>query len=154
VGVLPAVPVEAKRLLERGAMVVYFPEGAAARRRSYEHRYALEEFTDAFVVAEAVRARAEILPAAIVGSEESFPVLGRLAGVPLTPVFPLTGVLGLVPLPLGWRVHVDAPIAYGTDDSTGAWQPGDDARLAERLRVRMQSLLNELVRARHSIVRG
>jgi len=144
-GVLPAAPGVARDLLERGALVLCFPEGKAAREKSYVDRYRLTRFADDFMVGEACAARAPIVPGAILGHEESYPVLGRIAGVPVTPTFPFAGMLGLVPLPLGWKVRIDAPVPY---EERGA------ANAADLLRARMQAMLGEMLSERRSIVRG
>ena len=128
--------------------MVSFPEGGAARRKSYAERYKLAAFEDGFVVEEAAAAGAAIVPAAIVGHEESFPVLGRIAGLPLTPMFPLAGPLGLLPLPLGWRVNIGVPVPYD-DDSEGT-----PPQIESLLRSRMQAILGEMLAERRSIVRG
>lgn len=144
-GVFPAVPGAARELLEKGALVLCFPEGGAAREKSYAQRYKLARFADDFLIGEACAVGAPVVPAAILGHEESFPVLGRIAGIPLTPTFPFTGALGLVPLPLGWKVHIGVPVPYEE-------RAAGDA--LEGLRGRIQSLLGDLVSERRSIIRG
>jgi hypothetical protein len=148
VGVLPAEPGVARSLLDRGAMVVCFPEGPAAGLKSYAERYKLAAFDDAFAIEEASEANAAIVPGAIVGHEESYPVVGHVAGVPLTPMFPLAGPLGLLPLPLGWRVRTGVPVPYDDDVNASA------AAIEDVLRSRMQAMLSDMLRERRSIVRG
>jgi 1-acyl-sn-glycerol-3-phosphate acyltransferase len=146
-GVLPAEPRVARSLLERGALVICFPEGGAARYKGYAERYKLQPFEDGFVIEEARQANAAIVPAAVVGHEESFPVLGRIAGLPLTPMFPFAGPLGLLPLPLGWRLRVGIPVHYDDDDSNAP-------DVESLVRGRMQTLIGEMLAERRSIVRG
>jgi len=148
VGVLPAEPGVARGLLDRGALVVCFPEGTAAGLKSYSGRYRLAAFDDAFAIEEASEAKAAIVPGAIVGHEESYPVVGRVAGVPLTPMFPLAGPLGLLPLPLGWRVRTGVPVPYGDDANASA------AAIESILRSRMHAMLADMLSERRSIVRG
>jgi 1-acyl-sn-glycerol-3-phosphate acyltransferase len=148
VGVLPAEPGAARGLLDRGALVICFPEGSAAGVKSYAARYKLAAFGDAFAIEEATEANAAIVPGAIVGHEESYPVVGHVAGVPLTPMFPLAGLLGLLPLPLGWRVRTGVPVPYGEDASSSP-----DV-VEDVLRARMQAMLADMLAERRSIVRG
>jgi 1-acyl-sn-glycerol-3-phosphate acyltransferase len=146
-GVLPIERGEARRLLGAGAMVIAFPEGAAASEKNYTQRYRISAFADDYLVEETRDAGAALVPGAIVGHEESHPVLARIAGIPVTPTFPFTGALGLVPLPLGWKIRIGVPLH--TDD-----RGGSNEALAGQLRGRMQGMLSEMVAERHSIVRG
>jgi 1-acyl-sn-glycerol-3-phosphate acyltransferase len=152
VGVLAAEAGAARSLLARGALVVCFPEGGAAREKIYADRYRLAPFEDAFVLDEARAAGAAVVPGAIVGHEESYPVLGHVAGVPLTPVFPLAGALGLLPLPLGWRVHIGAPVHH--DEDGGREVAVNAGERYVLLRSRMQAMLGDMLAERRSIVRG
>jgi len=144
-GVSAAVPGAARALLEKGALVLCFPEGNAAREKRYAERYRLARFADDFLIGEACAAGVPVVPGGIVGHEESFPVLGRIAGMPLTPMFPLGGVLGLVPLPLGWKVRIGVPVPH----DGGAAGDALDA-----LRGHIQAIIGEMVSERRSIVRG
>ena len=144
-GVLPAAPGIARDLLDGGALVLCFPEGRAAREKSYTERYRLTRFADDFVVGEACAAGVPIVPGAILGHEESYPVLGRIAGLPVTPTFPFAGALGLVPLPLGWKLRIGAPVPYEERAASDA---------LDMLRARMQTMLGEMLLERRSIVRG
>ena len=69
----------------------------------------------------AVRTDTVLVPVAVVGSEETAPLLARidafsaflaegLPWFPLTPTFPLLGPLGLLPLPARWRIRIGEPI--------------------------------------------
>ena len=78
---------------------------------------------------------------AILGHEESHPVLARIGSIPLTPTFPFTGALGLLPLPLGWKIHIGVPLH--TDE-----RGGSNAELTAQLRGRMQGMLSEMVGGR------
>jgi 1-acyl-sn-glycerol-3-phosphate acyltransferase len=147
IGVLPAERETVRRLLGLGALVICFPEGRAARGKDYASRYRLTRFADGFLIDEARARNVPVVPGAIIGHEESYPVLGRLGGLPLTPTFPLTGVLGLLPLPLGWRARTGIPVAY---DEHGAG--ADD--LTATVRARMQSMIGDVLAERRSIIRG
>ena len=154
-GGVPASPYNALRLLRQGHAVMVFPEGAKGTGKPYGRRYRLERFGRGGFVEVALRARAPIVPCAVVGSEEIYPKLGELPGaarvlgapyVPITPTFPLLGPLGAIPLPSRWR------IAFGEPIDLSAHAPGDaeDAalvlELAERVRDRVQRMVfDELV---------
>lgn len=157
-GVVAATRANARTLLERGAMVVAFPEGAAITAKTYEHRYRLARFDNAFLFEEARSAGARIIPGAVIGNEESYPVLARFGSLPITPTFPAAGLLGLVPLPLRWRVRVGAPVEYpeaGSDQGLpGSVGAVSAEGLQDAVRARMQAMLGELLSCRRSIVYG
>jgi 1-acyl-sn-glycerol-3-phosphate acyltransferase len=67
----------------------------------------------------ALRTGAPIVPVAVVGSEEIYPMLAnlrrlaRLLGLPyfpVTPTFPALGPLGAIPLPSKWVIEFCPPI--------------------------------------------
>lgn len=150
IGVVAATAANAAALLERGTVVLAFPEGRAALAKTYDRRYRLARFESADVVDAALAAGARIVPAAVVGNEESWPLLGTVGSVPLTAQFPLLGPLGLLPLPVSWTVRLGASVEYaGAGDAV----PAAD-RVADAVRARMQALLGELVAERESIVAG
>jgi 1-acyl-sn-glycerol-3-phosphate acyltransferase len=142
-GIVEASSANAAALLERGCVVIAFPEGRAARTKTYDRRYRLARFEDAGLVAAAVDAGARIVPAAIVGNEESWPLLGAVAGIPVTAQFPALGLLGLLPLPLSWRVRLGSAIQAPAD-------LGPEA-LVDAARARMQALLGDLLARRRSL---
>lgn len=149
-GIFAASPANCRALLERGATVVAFPEGEQALAKTYERRYRLERFDDDALIETAVACGARIVPGAVLGNEESFPLLGRVAGWPLTPLFPAFGLLGLLPLPLQWRVRLGSPIQYGDDARDGSRA----AVVIDAVRSRMQELLVDLLAARRTIFSG
>jgi len=152
-GIFAASRANCRTLLERGAIVVGFPEGSAAVEKTYESRYRLERFDAGYLIASAVDAGAAIVPGALVGSEESYPVLGGLGRFPLTPTFPLLGVLGLLPLPLCWKLRFGSPVQYvqSLDEAPGHFAIEG---LVDAVRARMQASISELLTERRSILRG
>jgi 1-acyl-sn-glycerol-3-phosphate acyltransferase len=159
VGGVPASPFNALRLLEEDHLVAVFPEGAKGVGKRWRDRYRLERFGRGGFVEVALRARAPIVPVAVVGGEETYPKLGesvalaRLAGapyVPLTPTFPWLGPLGLIPLPSRWRIEFCEPI----DLSEYPPEAADDRALlfeiSERVRDTIQEQLYEALVRRGS----
>ena len=118
---------DAKRLLEGGEVVGVWPEGYKGLGKPFRERYRLQRFGRGGFVELALRTGAPIVPVAVVGSEEIYPMvgnlrrLGRLLGLPylpVTPTFPLLGPLGAVPLPSRWLIEFCPPIetaGYGPD---------------------------------------
>ena len=103
------------------------------------------------------------MPVAIVGGEETNPMLLRLESfakplgipyVPVTPTFPLLGPLGLFPAPTKWKIIFGAPISVAEH---GAESENDEllvARIAERVRGAIQEMLDAALRERKSVLFG
>ena len=88
--------------------MLVFPEGRKGTEKLYKDRYRLRRFGRGGFVESAMRAKAPIVPVAVVGAEEAMPVFGhiglarRLTGLiyfPITPTFPLLGPLRRPRLP-------------------------------------------------------
>jgi 1-acyl-sn-glycerol-3-phosphate acyltransferase len=112
-------PDDTRRLLERDELVLVFPEGTRGTGKSFKDRYRLRRFGRGGFVATAIRAQAPIIPISVVGSEEIYPMIAdlrpvaRLFGLPyfpITPLWPLLGPLGMIPLPSKWRIQFHPPI--------------------------------------------
>jgi 1-acyl-sn-glycerol-3-phosphate acyltransferase len=122
-----ACPEDAERLLRAGELVGVWPEGYKGLGKPFSERYRLQRFGRGGFVEVALRTGAPIIPVAVVGSEEIYPMIGnlrrlaRLLGVPyvpVTPTFPLLGPLGMVPLPSRWVIEFCPPIptdGYGPE---------------------------------------
>jgi 1-acyl-sn-glycerol-3-phosphate acyltransferase len=141
---------DATRLLQSGEWVGVFPEGYKGVGKGYKNRYRLQRFGRGGFVEIALRTGAPIVPVAIVGSEEIYPMIGnakllaRIGGFPyfpITPLFPWFGPLGLIPLPSKWIIRFGKPIdtkAYGPD----AWQ---DAMLVFELTDKVRDIIQQML---------
>lgn len=118
-GAVVACEEDAMGLLERGELVGVFPEGYKGVGKGWRERYRLQRFGRGGFVEVALRANVPIIPVAIVGAEEAYPMVGnakvlaRAFGFPyfpLTPTFPLLGPLGMLPLPSRWVIEFGEPI--------------------------------------------
>jgi 1-acyl-sn-glycerol-3-phosphate acyltransferase len=110
---------DATRLLEAGELVGVWPEGYKGLGKPYRERYQLQRFGRGGFVQVALRTGSPIVPVAVVGSEEIYPMLAnlrrlaRLLGFPyfpVTPTFPALGPLGAIPLPSKWLIEFCPPI--------------------------------------------
>jgi 1-acyl-sn-glycerol-3-phosphate acyltransferase len=144
------------RLLQQGNLVGVFPEGFKGVGKHYSERYKLQRFGRAGFVSVALRNHTPIVPTAIVGAEEIYPLLGnikplaRLMGLPyfpLTPTFPWLGPLGAVPLPSKWMIRFGEPIDT-TPWSDQADDPAIVFNLADQVRETIQGMLGELLKKR------
>ena len=108
IGAVPAHPANVHRLLyDEQQLVLVFPEGRKGTEKLYKDRYRLRRFGRGGFVEAAMRARAPIVPIAVVGAEEAAPIFAQV-----TPLQRLTGP-ALLP------DHADLP----------ALRPARDARL-------------------------
>jgi 1-acyl-sn-glycerol-3-phosphate acyltransferase len=110
-------------LLERDEAVLVFPEGAKGSGKLYTDRYKLQRFGTGFVRL-ALESKAPIVPVAVIGCEETYPSimnlgsLAKLVGapyLPITPLFPFLGPLGMLPLPAKVTLRFGEPIRFDAD---------------------------------------
>jgi 1-acyl-sn-glycerol-3-phosphate acyltransferase len=149
-----ADPAAAARLLAGGDLVGVFPEGFKGIGKPFRERYQLQRFGRGGFAATAIEAGVPIVPCAIVGAEEIYPMIGnarplaRIFGLPyfpVTPLFPWLGPLGAIPLPSNWIIEFLPPVP--TDD----YPVGDEdaiAELSDRIRDTIQQKLHTLVAER------
>jgi 1-acyl-sn-glycerol-3-phosphate acyltransferase len=160
IGAVRACPENAERLLKTGSLVAVFPEGIQGIGKLYRERYKLQRFGRGGYVKLALRTRTPIIPVAVIGAEESSPMLFKVSALaklmklpylPVTPTFPLLGPLGLVPLPTRWSLLFGPPI----DLSDHGPEAADDAvlvnRLNDQVRSTIQTLIDQGLSARTSI---
>ena len=150
----------AEALLSRGELVGVWPEGFKGIGKPFQKRYQLQRFGRGGFVAVALRTGAPLIPTAIVGSEEIYPMIGDAKGLaklfdlpyfPITPSFPWLGPLGLIPLPSKWTIRFGEPIetlSYGSD---AADDPAVVFALADQMRDRIQQMLIEMLLHRTNV---
>jgi 1-acyl-sn-glycerol-3-phosphate acyltransferase len=160
VGAVRACQENAERLLEKELLVAAFPEGVQGIKKLYRERYRLQRFGRSGYIRLALRMQAPLIPCAIVGAEETNPLLYRveyLAGlvglpyIPVTPTFPLLGPLGLLPAPSRWRIRFGEPVSLEGHGPEAADDHVLVGRLSERVRSTIQSMLETGVRERRSV---
>ncbi len=155
VGAVATHPANLQRLLyDEDQLVLIFPEGRCGPRKPIKERYRLRRFDHAFVDA-AVRAGVPIVPVAVLGSEESIPVLGRLQPMGRLPdIGPLGRLKGLPSLPLSTTVPLPAKFRIRFLEPVATGEVGDPERLAGQIRALIQENLLEMVTARRSVWLG
>jgi nucleoside-diphosphate-sugar epimerase/1-acyl-sn-glycerol-3-phosphate acyltransferase len=151
---------DAQRLLEAGELVGVWPEGYKGLGKPFRERYRLQRFGRGGFVELALRTGTPIVPVAVVGSEEIYPMvgnlkrLGRLLGLPylpVTPTFPLLGPLGAVPLPSRWLIEFCPPIETASYGPEAALDPMVIFDLTDQVRDTIQRTLNKNLAARGSV---
>jgi 1-acyl-sn-glycerol-3-phosphate acyltransferase len=151
-----ADPGQARRLLDAGELVGVFPEGFKGIGKPFSERYRLQRFGRGGFARTAMQAGVPIIPCAIVGAEEIYPMIGnseplaralRLPYFPLTPLFPWLGPVGAVPLPSKWIIEFSEPLGLAESPVP---EPDDGlvAKLADQVRDIIQDRLDDLVAER------
>lgn len=151
VGQVAASRANLAALLARGELVLVFPEGIEGIAKPIYRRERLARFHAGFVT-EALRARAPIVPTAVLGSENQAPILydlkslARRVGLPtfpITPTFPWLGPLGLVPYPVRYRIVYGEPLYLHERYDPKAVESREGAQaVAGEVREALQRLLD------------
>ena len=155
-GSVVGTPKNCTDLLRNEEAVVAFPEGLRGMNKLFSERYRLQRFGSGFMRL-ALATKSPIVPVAVVGSEEQAPSianltgLGRLLGLPAFPItltWPLLGPLGLLPLPVKYRIYFGKPLRFEGD-------PDDEdaviARKVGRVVGTIQAMLDKGLRERAGI---
>lgn len=152
-GCVRASQENATRVLATGAPIAVFPEGAQGLGKLYKHRHRLMRFGRGGFVRLALRTGAALVPVAMVGPEDSSPLLskwrllfkGTAADyVPITPV---------VPLPARWSLRIGPPVVVADALAEDADRL-ETMEFGAKIRERIQADVEELAGQRTSIWRG
>ncbi|MEV7142005.1 lysophospholipid acyltransferase family protein [Streptomyces tauricus] len=150
----------ALRLLERGELVGVMPEGYKGLGKPFAERYRLRRFGRGGFAAAALRTGTPIVPCAVLGAEEIYPMVAdarpvaRLLGLPyfpITPTFPLLGPLGAIPLPTKWTIRFGTPLPTDHYAQDALDDPMFVHKLSDEVRDTVQDMLTEMVRERRSV---
>ncbi len=166
VGGVAAHPENAYRLLhDDRQLVLVFPEGTKGTGKLYRDRYRLHRFGRGGFVEIAMRSGAPVVPIAVVGAEESMPIvwksprLAKLLNIPYFPVtanqFVLGPVLGLLGyFPAKFKLRVLPPVHFGVEADQERYSRSRVMEEAETIRQRIQDALYDMLRTRRSVWSG
>jgi 1-acyl-sn-glycerol-3-phosphate acyltransferase len=163
VGGVAAHPENAYRLLrEQRQLVLVFPEGTKGTGKTYDERYQLRRFGRGGFVEIAMRAGVPIVPIAVVGAEESMPILfkvpalSKALGLPYAPVTanhllfgPLLGSIAY--FPAKFKLRVLDPIHFDVPPDQERYSKSRIMDEAEAIRVKLQETLYDMLRQRQSV---
>jgi 1-acyl-sn-glycerol-3-phosphate acyltransferase len=145
---------DAGRLLAAGELVGVFPEGFKGIGKPFRERYHLQRFGRGGFASTAIDAGVPIVPCAIVGAEEIYPMIGNsknlarllnLPYFPVTPLFPWLGPVGAIPLPSNWLIEFCSPVPTDPASFNGT-NPADAVSvLADRVRDTIQAKVDQLL---------
>jgi 1-acyl-sn-glycerol-3-phosphate acyltransferase len=158
-GALVGTPQNCIHMLENGECVAAFPEGVRGMNKLFSQRYQLQRFGTGFMRL-ALETATPIVPVAIVGPEEQQPSFANLEGfarmfgapaLPITLTFPWLGPLGLLPLPVKYRIYFGEPQHFEGEASD------EDAIIdakVEQVKAKIGGLLARGRREREGIFSG
>ena len=150
-GGVRACPENANMLLKKKNLVAVFPEGIKGIGKLFKDRYKLMRFGRAGYVKIALATKSPIIPTAIIGAEETYPIIAKTTllskpfGIPyfpITPLFPLFGILGMVPLPSKWIILFGKPI----DCSKYKKSDSENELLVHKINQRVRKEIRELIK--------
>jgi len=156
-------PDNAYRLLhDEGQLVLTFPEGTKGPGKLSRERYQLRRFGRGGFVESAMRAGVPVVPIAVVGAEESMPIivklpaLGRALRLPYLPVtvnhLVFGPILGTVLyLPAKFRFRVLDPIRFDVEPDLERYPPSRVMEEADDIRKRLQEELYDMLAKRSSV---
>ena len=162
VGGVPAHPDNAYRLLhDEQQLALVFPEGTKGTGKHFSNRYQLSRFGRGGFVEIAMRAGVPVIPLAVVGAEESMPIIyksNRLAKMLRIPYFPITanmlafGPAGLVLyFPTKFRIRVLPPVHFDVPPNQERYSRSRVMEESERIRRTVQDALFDMLRKRQSV---
>ncbi len=151
-GVVSGTRANASCLLERGELLAIFPEGVSGPAKRFRDRYRIQGWRVGFAEL-AIRHRAPVVPVALLGAEESWPLATKLGmrwfGSPYLPVpaWPL-------PLPTHYRILYGKPIYLHRDHAVSdADDPDVVAAAAARVRDVLEHQIEDLRMVRRGLFR-
>lgn len=162
VGGVPAHPDNAYRLLrQQKQLVLVFPEGTKGTAKHVRERYQLARFGRGGFVEIAMRAGVPVIPIAVVGAEESMPIVARLpqlakvTGVPYVPITAnmlALGPLGLVGyFPAKFKLRVLDPVYFNVEPDQERYSKSRVMEESEKIRESIQNELYDMLRERRSV---
>ncbi len=162
VGGVVAHPDNAYRLLrEQQQLVLVFPEGSKGPGKHYSERYRLRRFGRGGFVEIAMRAGVPVVPIAVVGAEESMPIIwksstmAKLLGLPYFPItanqllFTPAGTLAY--LPAKFHLRVLDPVYFDVAPDQPRYSKSRVMDESEHIRELIQSALYDMLRERRSV---
>jgi 1-acyl-sn-glycerol-3-phosphate acyltransferase len=151
----------AARLFEQGNIVGIFPEGIRGTFTPYKRTYKLRDFSKSEFARLAVRYQAPVIPTAVVGHAEIFPIIGRIDSsfvvkeigwpyLPIAPMFPLAPI----PLPSKWHVRVLKPISLAGLNPADADNDKLMTEYSRYIQNIVQKNVDDMVSRRKSFISG
>jgi 1-acyl-sn-glycerol-3-phosphate acyltransferase len=151
-GVVSGTRANVRALLEQGELIAVWPEGVTGPAKRFKDRYRIQEWRVGFAEL-AIRYHAPVVPVAIVGAEESWPLAMKLRGLHVfgAPYLPVPATP--IPLPAHYRLRYGEPRYLHGGTHREADDPDVIAHAAARVRVALERLLDDTRCARRGVFR-
>jgi 1-acyl-sn-glycerol-3-phosphate acyltransferase len=164
-GGVVAHPDNAYRLLRRQRqLALVFPEGTKGPSKHVSQRYQLRRFGRGGFVEIAMRAGVPVIPLAVVGAEESMPVVARIPALSKAlgiPYFPITANMALAPVlgplatiayfPAKFTIRVLDPVTFDVEADQPRYSRNRIMDASEAIRDMIQQALYDMLRTRRSV---
>lgn len=139
-------------LLEHGELIMVFPEGTPGIGKPFRDRYQLQSWRVGHAEL-AIRHQVPVIPVAIIGAEEQWPILTRIDrlhpfGAPYLPI-PIVPL----PLPVRYHIHYGEPIRFDELSPADADDPALVDRAARKVKAAVQLLIERGLRQRQGVFR-
>jgi 1-acyl-sn-glycerol-3-phosphate acyltransferase len=149
------------RLFAAENLVGIFPEGIRGSFLPYRRAYQLRDFSKSGFTKMAIEHQAPIIPAAVVGHAEIFPIIGRIDSsyvarewgwpyLPIAPMFPLAPI----PIPSKWHVRVLPAVPFHGLKPTDAENPRIVKQFAHHIQRIVQANVDDMRSRRKHIFWG
>jgi 1-acyl-sn-glycerol-3-phosphate acyltransferase/nucleoside-diphosphate-sugar epimerase len=161
-GGIVACQENADYVLERGELLGIFPEGIRGVFSLYHEAYQIRKFGRHDFVKIALRHGAPIIPFVILGSAETYPIVGKIewswfARKTEWPFFPITPTLFPLmpaPLPVKWYVRFLPPIDVSQHPPEAAKNSAIVRSISDDVKHQMELALADLASRRKSVFFG
>ena len=151
-GAVSGTRANVRALLEQGELVAIWPEGVAGPAKPFKDRYRIQAWHVGFAEL-AIRYNVPVVPVAIVGAEESWPLAMKLRGLRVfgSPYLPVPATP--IPLPAHYHLRYGEPLHLNGAAHRKIDDPDVIANAATRVRVAVERLLDDTLRARPGVFR-
>jgi 1-acyl-sn-glycerol-3-phosphate acyltransferase len=150
----------AEELLKQGEALAIFPEGARGTGKLFWERYKLRHFNVGFMELSLLH-RVPIVPTAVIGSEEQYPMIANLRSLarvfsfpyfPVTLFWPHLGPLGLLPVPVKYHIYYGEPFHFYKEFPPETVKEPDKVRvLVARVKQRVEEMIQEGLESRKGL---
>jgi 1-acyl-sn-glycerol-3-phosphate acyltransferase len=151
----------AERLLAAESLVGVFPEGIRGAFTRYKEAYRLRDFAKTGFAQIAIANRAPVIPAAVVGHAEIFPILAGFESGAVTrelgwPFFPIAPMFPLapVPIPSKWHIRVLPALPFDEIDIAQASNPRYLRTISRHVQAILQANLDQMTARRRGWFHG
>lgn len=147
-GVVNGTAANVRYLLEHDELLAIWPEGTTGTGKRWRARYRLQEWRVGFAE-HAIRHGAPVIPVAIIGSEESWPLAAKITrvrpfGAPYWPI-PIVPL----PMPAHYRIRYGTPLHFDGDPD----DPDVVRAAADETRAALQQLVDDTRITRRGVFR-